>query len=149
MYKLGKIEESRGWVYQQIMIETEGRNMKECAICGRIPGEQHHIVKRSQNRAMIKAPINHIYLCEEHHRGTKGVHGRDGHKLDIKLKLQLQKKLFELFEKEYYSKEEIKDMLHISNNDVDRLLKTIQCKNGQYERVDIVRACMGGVLYAS
>lgn len=122
--------------------------MKACSICGRVPGEQHHIVKRSQNRAMIKAPINHIYLCEEHHRGTEGVHGKEGHKLDIKLKRQLQKKLFKLFSGDYYSKKEIKESLGISNKDVDILLKTIACRNGEYERIDIVRACMGGMIYA-
>jgi hypothetical protein len=122
--------------------------MKQCVICGRAPGEQHHIVKRSQCRAMIKAPINHVYLCEEHHRGTKGVHGRDGHKLDIKLKMQLQKKLFELFNKDSYSKKEIKELLNISNKDADMLVKTIVCKNGEYERLDIVIRCMGGMLHA-
>lgn len=111
-------------------------------------GEQHHIVKRSQNKAMIKAPINHIYLCSECHRGTKGVHGKDGHKLDIKLKLKLQKELFQLFNKDYYSKKEIKEKLVISNKDADMLVKTIVCKNSGYGRIDIVRACMGGMLYA-
>ncbi|PRR70895.1 HNH endonuclease [Clostridium thermopalmarium] len=123
--------------------------MRECEICGRFPAEQHHIVKRSQNRAMIKAPVNHVYLCEEHHRGTKGVHGRDGHKLDIQLKLQLQKKLFELFDRKYYTKQEAKELLGISAKDVNMLLKTKKCKDGQYERVDIVIACMGGALYGN
>lgn len=122
--------------------------MKECSICGRVPGEQHHIVKRSQCRAMIKAPINHIYLCEEHHRGTEGVHGRDGHKLDIKLKTQLQKKLFQLFNRDSYCKKDIKELLGISSKDIDMLVKVIKCKNGKYDSLDVVRACMGGMLYA-
>lgn len=120
--------------------------MKQCEICGR-PGEQHHIVKRSQCKAMIKANINHIYLCEEHHRGTEGVHGKEGHKLDIKLKMQLQKELFKLFSRDYYSKKEIKESLGISNKDVDMLVKAIACKDSKYERLDIVRACMGGMIY--
>lgn len=122
--------------------------MKACEICGRVLGEQHHIVKRSQNKAMIKAPINHIYLCAEHHRGTEGVHGREGHKLDTELKMELQQKLFKLFNEDKYSKKEVKEQLRISNKDVDMLLKVVNCKDGKYERVDIVRACMGGVLYA-
>lgn len=122
--------------------------MKTCEICGRVPGEQHHIVKRSQNKAMIKAPINHINLCAEHHRGTIGVHGREGHKLDTKLKMELQQKLFKLFHEEHYTKKEVKELLGISNKDVDMLLKVINCRHGKYERIDIVRACMGGMLYA-
>lgn len=104
--------------------------------------------KRSQARYMIKAPINHIYLCEEHHRGTYGVHGREGHKLDIKLKMQMQKKLFELFERESYTEKDIQQLLGISNKDVRMLVKLISCKDGRYDRVDIVRAAMGGILHA-
>lgn len=121
--------------------------MKECVICG-MPGEQHHIVFRSQCKAMIKAPINHMYLCEEHHRGTYGVHGREGHKLDIKLKMQMQKKLFELFERESYTEKDIQKLLGISNKDVRMLVKLTSCKDGRYDRIDIVRAAMGGMLYA-
>jgi biotin operon repressor len=122
--------------------------MKVCVICGRVPAEQHHIVKRSQNKAMIKAPINHIYLCDEHHRGTFGVHGREGHKLDMKLKMELQKKLFKLFDREHYSKKELKELLGISKKNVDILVKMLKHYPKGYDRVDIVRACMGGILYA-
>jgi len=123
--------------------------MKACAICGRVPAESHHIVFRSQNKPMIKAPINHIYLCPKHHRETNGVHGKEGHKLDMQLKLQLQKKLFELFDKDYYSKKDIKELLGISNKDVDMLTKMLKHYPRGYKRVDIVRNCMGGMLYAN
>lgn len=119
--------------------------MKECIICG-MPGEQHHIVFRSQCKAMIKAPVNHMYLCAEHHRGDNSPH--KNRKVDIKYKLELQKKLFELFSKKYYHKDEIEGLLRIDRKDVDRLVKTLKWHKEGYERVDIVRACMGGMLYA-
>lgn len=32
-----------------------------------------------------------VWLCYEHHEGTQGVHGRDGHELDVKLKQLAEK----------------------------------------------------------
>lgn len=141
--------ESRGWIYKQTKISMEGELMKKCRVCGRSSGvELHHIVKRSQCRAMIKAPINHVCLCPEHHRGTKGVHGREGHALDIQLKLALQKELFKLFNKEYYHKDEIEQLLRIDRKDVDMLLKTLRWQQEGYEKIEVVRMCMGGILYS-
>lgn len=36
-----------------------------------------------------------VYLCEAHHRGTYGVHGREGSFLDLKLKRECQAKFEE------------------------------------------------------
>lgn len=40
-----------------------------------------------------------VYLCYEHHEGMNGAHGKNGHKLDLKLK-QLAEKTW----CEYYNK---------------------------------------------
>lgn len=120
----------------------------ECEACGRMPREMHHVVFRSQCKAMIKARINHVYLCPEHHRGMNGVHGKNGRELDIKLKMELQQKLFQLFNRESYIKKDVKELLGISHKESDMLLKIVSCKQGKYDRVDVVRACMGGMLYA-
>ena len=70
------------------------RANRQCEICGNIRGLQiHHIVKKSQGGK--DEPINSKLLCWEHHHGTNGVHGKNGHELDLKLKLELQEKLFE------------------------------------------------------
>ena len=37
-----------------------------------------------------------IDLCWNHHKGNNGVHGKNGHELDIKLKRQLQDKYFSM-----------------------------------------------------
>ncbi|MDP4143207.1 MAG: hypothetical protein Q8936_01815 [Bacillota bacterium] len=121
--------------------------MEYCKECGTTAGiEEHHIVYRSQASYMVGARINIKYLCGEHHRGNASPH-RD-RKIDLKYKKELQKKLFELFNKEYYHKSEIAELLGINHNQVDKLTKTLTwCKEG-YERIDIVRSCMGGMLYA-
>ena len=33
-----------------------------------------------------------MWLCQEHHEGTYGVHGTKGHQLDLYLKIECQKK---------------------------------------------------------
>lgn len=38
-----------------------------------------------------------VYLCWLHHEGTYGVHGKNGHELDMKLKRKGQ----EIFEEKY------------------------------------------------
>lgn len=40
-----------------------------------------------------------IYLCYEHHEGTNGIHGKNGHELDLKLKKLAEKKWCEYYKK--------------------------------------------------
>ncbi|RKI45551.1 hypothetical protein D7V67_16130 [Clostridium paraputrificum] len=87
-----------------------------------------------------------MYLCQEHHRGTQGVHGSKGHKLDRLLKLQFQNNLEILFDKEFLTREEIKEVLQIADKPLNRLLKPLVLQKGKYVREDVIRACMGGKL---
>lgn len=119
---------------------------KLCSVCGSSNVEQHHCVFRSQARYMIKTPINHMYLCPGHHRGDEGPH--KNRKVDIKYKMELQSKLFKLFSNESYTADEIKDLLGISNKDIKMMLKHLRGTNGRYDRVEIVRVAMGGIIYA-
>ncbi|MCF8009451.1 MAG: HNH endonuclease [Halanaerobiales bacterium] len=76
-----------------------------CELCDGISGLQiHHIIKKSQGGN--DDLDNLILLCWNCHHGTKGVHGRDGHALDLRLKLNLQERLFDkgLKEKEVREK---------------------------------------------
>lgn len=62
-----------------------------CEVCGRSgPLELHHIIRRK----VPEDEYNIIYLCPDCHRGTNGIHGKNGHKLDLKLKLYLQRMYF-------------------------------------------------------
>ena len=47
-------------------------------------------------------------LCGNCHRGTSGIHGRDGHTLDLKLKLKLQRKYF----KQGYLENEVRELMN-------------------------------------
>ncbi|MDS1004960.1 hypothetical protein P9J83_15860 [Clostridium sporogenes] len=62
-------KQSRGWIYRQLKIDLGDEQMKECVICGRPNSECHHIVFRSQQKALEHCKYNYMYLCGEHHRG--------------------------------------------------------------------------------
>lgn len=66
---------------------------KRCYVCGLYaPVEEHHIFFGNPNRRISEENGFKVYLCQEHHRGTIGVHGRLGHALDVKLKQECEKK---------------------------------------------------------
>lgn len=67
---------------------------KQCLICGSWNIEDHHIFFGNANRKQSEKYGLKVWLCPTHHRGTIGVHGKDGHKLDMELK-QLGQKAFE------------------------------------------------------
>ena len=70
------------------------QDRKECIVCGSWNVEDHHIFFGQAKRKISEEYGLKVWLCPTHHRGTQGVHGRDGHKLDIELK-QLGQKAFE------------------------------------------------------
>ncbi|RXM53923.1 hypothetical protein DP134_14030 [Clostridium tetani] len=119
--------------------------MKICKVCGKPNSEKHHIVFRSQQKALEHYQYNIMYLCSEHHRGNNSPH--KSRQIDIRYKLQFQKKLFKLFTKEEYTEKEIKEILDISNAAVRRIVKTISRYVDKYKQEDIIRSCMGGRLY--
>lgn len=56
----------------------------------------HHIIYGKGKRKQCETVYSLIALCWNCHFGTEGIHGRDGHKLDIKLKRRLQAKYKEM-----------------------------------------------------
>ena len=66
------------------------RSGGSCENCGGFGSEIHHVVRRS----VEPTEDNLILLCTNCYRGTYGVHGMKGHELDVKLKKNLQDKLF-------------------------------------------------------
>jgi hypothetical protein len=119
--------------------------MKCCEICGR-ESEEHHIVFRSQASYMVKVELNKKLLCPEHHKGNDGPHLN--RKTDLKYKLELQKKLFELFSKDYYKAPEIKELLGLRELNMFSFIKILNPVGDKgFARLDIVMRCMGGKLY--
>lgn len=81
-------------VYQEVSKRANG----ECEVCHRSANlELHHILRRR----VKENQFNCIMLCPECHRGTFGIHGREGHELDIKLKKQVQDTYFQQGYKEW------------------------------------------------
>lgn len=70
------------------------QDKKECIVCGSWNVEEHHLYKGVAKRKLSEEYGLKVWLCPTHHRGTNGVHGKNGHKLDMELK-QLGQKAFE------------------------------------------------------
>ena len=112
-----------------------------CKVCGSIYGiESHHIILRSQNPHLVNCKLNLVDLCYIHHRDhKKGVHHNK--ELDYKLKKEFQDKLQELFTNDYLTREEINEVLQISEKALNRLLKTLQLHNDKYVKEEVIKAC--------
>lgn len=115
--------------------------MNRCRICGR-PGDQHHIIHKDEGG--LEFPLNHIYLCERHHRGPHGPH-RD-EKVDKLYKESLLAALKGLFPKEYYREEEIRSLAALSRSLTRTLVKTLKIYKEGYRSDDIIDFLMGGNL---
>lgn len=119
-----------------------------CKVCGTsYGGEDHHIIFKSQVKPLDKCPKNHVYLCNIHHRDHRnGVHFNA--ELDKKFKNEFREWLQSVFVNNYYSPGEIQKILNISVRSTEQLLKALPHRCYLYESEDIIRACMGGKLYA-
>ena len=123
---------------------------KQCLVCGHRGPEQHHIVFRGQQSAMVDCPMNKISLCYVHHRGDESPHQK--RVLDLKYKIEFQERLEYLFSaKECYEEEEVKNILLIPGKDARKIVKSlctviVEDEVG-YKAEDIIRQCMGGRLY--
>lgn len=116
--------------------------MNECVVCGK-RGEKHHIVFKSQGG--FDFPLNYIYLCAEHHRGKDGPHKNK--LIDIKYKLDLQNKLFNILNLEFYTQDELRKKLKLNSGQLKILLKNIKKYKYGYNTQEIVKKLMGGKFY--
>ena len=66
-------------------------DLKHCYVCGTNQNiELHHCIHGTAKRKLADKEGLIVPLCHEHHQGTKGVHGRDGHNLDKELKINAE-----------------------------------------------------------
>lgn len=75
-----------------------------CEVCLAPGTEIHHIIFGSGARKQCERIESVILLCYECHRGTYGIHGKNGYELDLQLKKNLEKTYREMD----LSEEEIK-----------------------------------------
>jgi 5-methylcytosine-specific restriction endonuclease McrA len=74
------------------------KDLKVCAECGTTENvETHHCIHGTSGRKLATRYHLLVGLCPECHRGTNGVHGKNGHELDLKYKRLAQEK----FEEKY------------------------------------------------
>lgn len=117
--------------------------MSLCEICN-AQADIHHIVHRSEGGFDIE--LNYKYLCPYHHRGKYGPHHCK--EVDIRYKLDLQNKLFELLKKDYYSFKDLSLNLNIPNNTLKRITKDLKLYKEGYKKSDVISKIMGGKLYS-
>jgi hypothetical protein len=89
--------------------------------------------------------INFKYLCLNHHTGKDGVHHHPDRDRQYKQELELKLRL--LFDKDYYTYKEIKDLLEASDNSTKAIVKTLLRHKEGYKAEDIVRHLMGDRSY--
>lgn len=118
-----------------------------CEVCGCNVTELHHVIYRSQASYMSNLKVNFKFLCPDHHRGKHGPHMNKN--MDNKYKLELQAKLFNLFEdKEYWTEKEIKDKLDCTSSEVKKITKKLMIHKEGYKKIDLILRLMGNRLYA-
>lgn len=66
-------------------MKTIIQHEKECLVCGNYLVEDHHIFFGKNRNNSEKYGLK-VWLCNRHHTGSAGVHSKDGHVLDMKLK---------------------------------------------------------------
>ena len=74
---------------------------KECLLCGTtINLHEHHCIYGTANRKISEKRGFKVYLCQNHHTGTNGVHSNK--EVDLRLKTMCQ----EYYEAHYGTREE-------------------------------------------
>ena len=94
-------------VYNKVSNKADGK----CGVCHQYYGDRlelHHILRRR-----VEATTdNCIMLCGDCHRGTNGIHGKNGHILDIKLKQEVQQHYFDIGMREKEVRKLMSDRLY-------------------------------------
>jgi hypothetical protein len=116
-----------------------------CAECGSPIVERHHIIFRSAAGYMVNVPVNFKDLCPSHHRGNGSPHLNK--KKDLQYKQELQAKLNVIFHKDYYTLNEIKEILEISKSETEKVVNKTPIYKEGYKREDIIKRCLGGRFY--
>lgn len=117
--------------------------MSLCEICN-AQADIHHIVHRSEGGFDIE--LNYKYLCPYHHRGKFGPHHCK--EVDIRYKLDLQNKLFDILKKDYYSFKDLSLNLNIPKNTLKRITRDLKLYKEGYKKSDVILKIMGGQLYS-
>lgn len=116
--------------------------MIRCEVCGK-PADKHHIIHKCEGG--LDFPMNYKYLCFEHHHGRKGPH--KDNTTDLYYKLELQDKLKNLLQDEFYTLDKLTSLLEINCRPLKKLLKDCRLYKEGYRANDIIFSLMGRNLY--
>lgn len=116
--------------------------MSLCEICN-AEADIHHIVYRSEGGFDIE--LNYKYLCSSHHRGKYGPH--QSKEVDLRYKLDLQNKLYDILKKDYYSFKELVLELNIPKNTLKRITKNLKLYKEGYKKSELILKIMGEKFY--
>ena len=117
--------------------------MSLCEICN-AKADIHHIVHRSEGGFDIE--LNYKYLCSSHHRGKYGPHQSE--EVDLRYKLDLQNKLYDILKKDYYSFKELVLELNIPKNTLKRITKNLKLYKEGYKKSELIFKIMGEKFYS-
>ena len=102
------------------------------------------VVFRSQGG--LDFELNYKYLTPEQHRGINGPHRN--RKVDLKYKKELQQKLEQILDKEFYTEDELIELLGLKPQQAYKVFKKLNHHpNRGIKREDVIRRLMGGKLY--
>lgn len=116
--------------------------MYKCEVCSR-QADIHHIVHK--NEGGLDFPLNYKYLCPEHHRGKQGPHRNS--KIDIEYKLEMQEKLRNILNKNFYTMEELIIILELNKTRAKKFFKDLKLFKEGYKKEDIICRLMGRKIY--
>lgn len=117
-----------------------------CEVCGiHTIVTEHHKIPKGKQPALKKCQKNLIDLCEKHHYEVH--HDKNGQVLNKKLRLSFQNYLEVIFDKEYFTIEEVQNALEITYNASYSLCKSLKRHKGIfYSREDVIRSAMADKL---
>ena len=106
--------------------------------------EKHHIVFKS--RGGLDYELNYKYLESEAHRGIDGPHRC--RRTDLRYKRELQEKLEEILADEFYTVEELIEILGLKPEQAHKAFKKLNHHPGKgMKRKDVIKRLMGGKFY--
>ncbi|WP_300347123.1 HNH endonuclease signature motif containing protein [Clostridium sp.] len=114
-----------------------------CEICGDY-ADVHHIVHKSEGGLDFK--LNYKYLCKKHHRSKNGPH--KDKIVDLNYKLEMQNNLNELFKKNFYPGNEVKEILGLTPGSLKKLTKNLKLYKEGFSREDLIFNLMGRKIYS-
>lgn len=104
--------------------------------------ECHHRIFKSQGG--LDFDLNYIYLTSEQHRGDKGPHRC--RETDLRYKRELQEALQGILTNDYYSLEEVVELLNLKQGQAYKAFRKLITIKG-ISKEDAIKKLMGGRFY--